>query len=127
MLLGGVLGQPLAVQAVRVVLAVVWITFGLVYKILDLVPRHRAIVARVTGRAQARVTTVTIGVAEVLMGAWILTGRSAWLCMLLQTMAIAAMNFLELRRARDLLLAPVPMVVGNAVLLAAGWWAALRP
>jgi hypothetical protein len=31
----------------------------------------------------------------------------------------------ELRRARDLLLAPIPMLLANAVLLALAWYAAL--
>jgi hypothetical protein len=114
------------VVAVRIATASVWLAFGLLFKLLGLVPRHRAIVAAVVGEAAAGPLTFAVGAAEVLLAAWVLSGWRPRLCMSAQTVALAAMNALELLAARDLLLAPIPMLLGNAALLGAGWWAALQ-
>lgn len=114
------------VAALRVGTAAVWLVFGLVFKVLDVVPRHRLIVASVLGAGVAGPLTVAIGVAEAGMGLWILSGIRPRLCAAAQTIAIVSMNTLELSLAKDLLLAPVPMVCANAAFLAAGWYCALR-
>jgi hypothetical protein len=117
---------PPSVLAVRVGLASVWLAFGLYAKLLGLLPRHRAIVAAVVGDAAASPVTLLVGCAETALALWILTGYRPRLAMAAQTAAVLSMNVLELLFAHDLLLAPLPMVAGNAVLLAAGWWAATR-
>jgi hypothetical protein len=114
------------VAALRIGTAAVWLVFGVVFKVLDLVPRHRLIVATVLGAAVAGPVTVAIGAAEAAMGLWILSGIRPRLCAAAQTVAIVSMNALELSLAKDLLLAPVPMVCANAVFLAAGWFCALE-
>ena len=64
----------------------------------------------------------------VALGAWILSARLPRTCAAAQTLGILAMNSLEIAFARGLLLAPWPMVLGNAVFLALGWYLALaRP
>jgi hypothetical protein len=107
--------------------AAVWFVFGLCFKVLDLVPRHERIVAAVLGPDLARPLTVAVGVGEVMLGLWILARVWPRTCALVQTLAIAAMNALELAFAHDLLLAPVPMVVANVGFLAIGWYLALAP
>jgi hypothetical protein len=114
------------VVALRIGTAAVWLVFGVVFKVLDLVPRHRLIVATVLGAAVAGPVTVAIGAAEAAMGLWILSGIRPRLCAAAQTVAIVSMNALELGLAKDLLLAPVPMVCANAAFLAAGWFCALN-
>jgi uncharacterized membrane protein YphA (DoxX/SURF4 family) len=109
----------------RIAVASVWIVFGLGFKVLRLVPRHERIVARILGEAVAPVLTRLIGVGELAIGIWMLTGRFSAACAAVQTALVVTMNAIELTRARDLLLAPLPMVVGNAALLAASWYAAL--
>jgi hypothetical protein len=105
-------------------LAAVWLTSGLGAKLLGLVPRHQAIVARFFGDTYALPMTKLIGVAEVVMALWILSGRERKLCAVMQALAVVAMNGLELWGARDLLLFPRLMPVANAVLLlVAFWWA----
>lgn len=111
----------------RLVVALVWIVFGVGYKLLRLVPRHERIVARILGERVAPVLTRLIGLGEAFVGLWMLSGLYAPACALLQTVLVVTMNAIELRRARDLLLAPVPMVVGNTILLALAWFAALAP
>lgn len=109
----------------RVLLASVWLAFGLLAKILNLVSRHRSIVARIVGEDSAAVLTPAIGVFEVLLAFWILSGIGKRACAAAQTLAILSMNTCELLWARDLLLAPIPMVGLNVLFLSAAWFVAL--
>lgn len=85
-------------------IAAVWLANGLFCKVLNLVPRHREIVARILGDEYASTLTPLIGVAEVLMVIWILSGvKSGWNA-LAQILIIAMMNLLEFLLAPDLLL-----------------------
>ena len=84
--------------------AIVWVANGLVCKVLDLVPRHRAIVARILGPAHAVLITRAIGVAEMFMSIWILSGIAGRINAVTQIVIIATMNVLEFFLARDLLL-----------------------
>jgi len=110
----------------RVALAAVWIVFGLVFKVAGLVPRHRLIVAAAVGEAAAGPVTLVVGCAEAVLGLWVLSGVRPRTCAAAQTLAIVGMNSVELAVARDLLLAPVPMLCANAVLLGVAWWLALN-
>lgn len=84
------------------------------------------IVAAVIGDELAGPVTILIGVGEVAIAVWILSGKSPRQCMLVQTVLILVMNTLEITMARHLLLAPIPMVLANTVLLAVGWYCALK-
>lgn len=114
------------VTGLRIATAAVWLVFGVGFKMLGLVPRHRIIVAAVVGEAASGPLTFLVGAAEAAMGLWILSGIRPRLCAAAQTVAIVSMNVLELALARDLLLAPIPMVVTNAAFLSVGWYCALR-
>lgn len=85
-------------------IAAVWLINGLVCKVLNLVPRHQQIVARVIGAAHAGVLTRLIGAAEIAMGIWILSGIKPRLNAITQAVIIASMNTLEFLLAPDLLL-----------------------
>ncbi len=85
-------------------IAIVWISNGLFCKVLNLVPRHQEIVARILANDQARLWTLLIGFAEVGMAVWILSGIMTRLNVLTQIMIIAIMNVLEFILAPDLLL-----------------------
>lgn len=85
-------------------IAGVWFVNGLLCKILDLVPRHGQIVARILGPENARVLTVAIGVSEVLMAIWVLSGIKPRLNAIVQMLIIATMNTLEFILVPDLLL-----------------------
>jgi len=111
---------------VRWSIASVWLVFGLGAKVLGLVPRHRKIVARVLGDDLARPATVAVGLGETALGLWVLSARHPRLAAATQTAAIAAMNTLELRRARRHLLAPRSMVLANTAFLTLVWAHALR-
>ena len=85
-------------------IAAVWIANGLFCKVLNLVPRHRQIVARIIGTEHATVLTKAIGCAEIAMALWILSGFRSRLNAITQVLVIATMNTLEFILAPDLLL-----------------------
>jgi hypothetical protein len=85
-------------------IAAVWLVNGLVCKVLDIVPRHRQIVARILGKQHSLFLTRAIGFAEILMTVWILSGVAPRLNAIIQIVVIASMNLLEYFLARDLLL-----------------------
>ena len=85
-------------------IALVWLANGLLCKVLELLPRHAAIVARILGPAHAGLLTRLIGLGEIGMGIWVLSGiRPRW-CAGVQLALILSMNTLEAVLAPDLLL-----------------------
>jgi hypothetical protein len=109
----------------RLGVALVWLVFGLLFKAVGAVPRHRRIVARVVGQARSGGVLWIVALAEIGIGVWMLVGRLLVVCAAAQTAMIVTMNVLEIRHARDLLLSPWGMVCANAVFLAIGWYVAL--
>lgn len=85
-------------------IATVWIINGLFCKVLNFVPRHEEIVARILGGDYSRLLTILIGCSEVVMAVWILTGINSRFNALAQITIIGAMNILEFIIAPDLLL-----------------------
>lgn len=85
-------------------IAAVWLINGFFCKVLNLVPRHEMIVARILGGHYARELTVVIGIMEIAMGIWIITGIKSRLNTVVQIVVIAAMNIIEFFLAPDLLL-----------------------
>lgn len=107
-------------------IAAVWITFGLYFKLLNQVPRHREIVSRILTPRFAHLTPL-IGLAEILLGLWALTRQHKIPCAITMTLAILTMNTLELTKAKDLLLAPKTMLAANLLFLTLIWLWALTP
>jgi hypothetical protein len=122
---GPLLGEGVAWRSpwtwVRLGVAAVWILFGLIFKVLGAVPRHREIVARVLGERWAGPVTRLVGLGECAVGVWMASGWHVGACVAAQTLAIASMNSLELLKARELLLSARWMLLANAGLLGAGW------
>lgn len=85
-------------------IALVWLINGLLCKILNLVPRHQQIVERILGEPHARLLTILIGIAEIMMVVWILSRWKSRLCAITQIVVIGVMNIIELILAKDLLL-----------------------
>lgn len=88
----------------RYAIAAVWLVNGLLCKVLHLVPRHEAIVARILGPEYAAPFTRIIGLAEIGMGIWVLSGRWLKLNVATQIALVISMNVLEFFLASDLLL-----------------------
>jgi len=87
-------------------IATVWIANGLFCKVLNLVPRHEEIVQTITNvdRPSAYFLTFIIGISEVIMAIWILSGYKTKLNAIIQIGVVATMNTLELILVPDLLL-----------------------
>jgi hypothetical protein len=88
----------------RIVIAMVWLINGLICKILGVVPRHERIVAGILGEDYAFKITKLIGVAEVMMVIWILSGSWKRFCAVVQIAIVAAMNIIEFALVPELLL-----------------------
>ena len=88
----------------KVFFASVWIVNGLFCKILDAVPRHRAIVSRILGPDHALEWTRAIGVGEILFALWILSGIRWRASVVAQIVLVGLMNVIEFILAPDLLL-----------------------
>lgn len=88
----------------RIIIALVWLINGLFCKVLNLVPRHQAIVAEILGKDYAALATKTIGVLETGMCIWVLSRiRSRW-CAIVQIVVVAVMNIIEFFLVPHLLL-----------------------
>jgi hypothetical protein len=91
-------------QMLIIIIATVWFVNGLVCKLLNIVPRHQEIVARILGDEHAAWLTRTIGALEIAMGFWIVSGIYRKLNVALQVIVVVTMNVLETILAPDLLL-----------------------
>ena len=85
-------------------IALVWIANGLFCKVFNLVPRHEQIVSRILGNSYSRMFTLFIGLSEIGMAIWILSGIKSRLNAIVQIFIIAIMNVMEYFLAADLLL-----------------------
>lgn len=85
-------------------IAAVWLINGLYCKVLSGVPRHEQIVARILGSEYAHILTVLIGLAEIAMCIWVLSGYKSRINALTQMLLVVTMNIIEFFLAPDLLL-----------------------
>lgn len=77
---------------------------GLGCKVLGWEPRHEEIVARILGEDFAPTLIILIGLSEVGMALWIISGLYPRICAWLQVGLVAVMNVMEITLTRDLLL-----------------------
>jgi uncharacterized membrane protein YphA (DoxX/SURF4 family) len=104
----------------------VWLFHGFYSKILGGIPRHEMIVERILGTAIAPTATLFIGLGEIVLGLWALSGRLPRTCATAQTLAILTMNTLEILLAQDLLISATGMLTLNALFLTIVWFAAIH-
>ncbi len=109
------------------IIASVWVFHGLYSKLLDGIPRHAQIVARILGEDISHLVTIAVGISEILLGLWAWSGRYRTANATVQTVAIISMNTLEITFARDLLISAPGMLALNLVFLSVVWWWALSP
>jgi uncharacterized membrane protein YphA (DoxX/SURF4 family) len=101
----------------------IWLLHGLYNKLLGGSARHLAIVQSVPGLEGVtgqRVLTL-VGIGEVAIALWVLSGWRPRVCAATQTAALLSMNVLELTFARDLLLWPAGLIPLNLAFLAVAW------
>jgi hypothetical protein len=86
------------------IISLVWLINGLICKILNVIPRHEQIVSEILGNAHSSILTKGIGVLEVLMAVWIISGIKSKICSVFQMVVVGAMNIIEFAAVPDLLL-----------------------
>lgn len=89
---------------VRLFFALVWLVNGLLFKLLDWVPRHREIVARLFGEEWSVTIIRAIGTGELFIALWILSGIQSRLSAVFQIALVLTMNVIEFWLTPDLLL-----------------------
>ena len=85
-------------------IATVWIVNGLFCKVLNVVPRHEQIVARILGDDYSRFLTVLIGLSEIAMAIWVISKFKSRFNAITQIIIVGIMNVLEFILVPDLLL-----------------------
>ena len=111
---------------IRVALAAVWLYEGLWCKLLGRVPHQEEVVAAhpLFGPRSAGLVLKAIGVVEVGLAVWVLSGVAPWLAALAQTALLVGMNANGLLFARHIIPDPGGMVVKNFALIVLMWVAA---
>ena len=85
-------------------IASVWLINGLFCKVLNLVPRHQEIVGSILGIEFAQPLTILIGISEICMAIWFLSGIKSRFNAIAQISIVGLMNILEFILVPDLLL-----------------------
>ena len=98
------MSTKLRYRVLTYLIAAVWGINGLICKLLNLVPRHEQIVAAILGEEFSRPLTLLIGISEMLMAVWILSGFRTRLNAIAQITLVAIMNILEFILVPELLL-----------------------
>jgi len=98
------MGKYFIQNSLKVFIGTAWMVNGLFCKVLNFVPRHQQIVARILGNEHAGLLTKLIGFSEIFMALWIYSGVKTKRNAILQITVIATMNILEFILAPDLLL-----------------------
>jgi hypothetical protein len=91
-------------QILTFLIATVWLINGLLCKVLNVVPRHQEIVTSILRQDDSRLLTMLIGVSEIVMATWILSGLWTRLNTIIQILVIGTMNALEFYLVPNLLL-----------------------
>ncbi|MEM8887697.1 MAG: DoxX-like family protein [Bacteroidota bacterium] len=98
------MNKTLAYKLLKYSIAGVWLINGLYCKVLNQVPRHREIVGEILGEDFAAPLTILIGISEIIMTIWVLSGFKSRLNTLIQIVLVAVMNVMEFVLVPDLLL-----------------------
>ncbi len=85
-------------------IATIWLANGLLCKVLNFVQRHEQIVAEILGAAYSRPLTLLIGLSEIVMAIWIISGIKTRLNAIAQIVIIGTMNTLEFILVPEILL-----------------------
>ena len=87
-----------------ILISLTWLLNGLFCKVLNFVPRHQRIVARILVDDYSTTLTILIGLLEVVMAIWVVFKFKSRLNSIIQIFLVMTMNILEFIFAPDLLL-----------------------
>ena len=116
-------------QLGRIAVAIVWLYEGLVCKLVGPSGRQLEVVAAVPGATGSRAVAVlrSIGVVEVALGLWVLSGGLPIAAAAAQTALLAGMNGAGVLFSRKHIADPGGMLVKNAAFLVLAWIVAGSP
>jgi hypothetical protein len=114
---------------IRIAVAAVWVYEGLWCKLLGGDPNQRKVVEAVPhwGPRIGVPFLMALGVVELSLGAWALSGIAPFASALAQTILLVSLNANGLLWSRHLIHDPAGMVVKNAAFLVLAWVAASLP
>ena len=114
---------------IHVAVSCVWLYEGLWCKLLNGEPRQVQVVEAVPryGPRVGLVFLKLLGIIEVGLALWILSGVAPLVCALVQTVLLIALNACGLLWARHIIHDPAGMVVKNFAFLVLAWVAASLP
>ena len=107
-------------------MAGVWLYHGLWCKVLGRCEEQLRVLEDLPGmpRRAARPALVALGLAEVALAAWVISGRRARDAAVAETGLLALMNGGGFAFSRRHIAAPKALLAENLAFLAAVWWAA---
>jgi uncharacterized membrane protein YphA (DoxX/SURF4 family) len=113
----------------RAAVAAVWLYEGLWCKILGRAPLQAKVVEVVpmVGQQRARLFLKVLGVVEMLLAVWVISGITPGLCAIVQTVLLVSLNVNGLLWARDIIHDPAGMVVKNLAFLILAWVCGAMP
>jgi uncharacterized membrane protein YphA (DoxX/SURF4 family) len=122
-------GELPPIWVIRAAVAAVWIYEGLWCKLLHGQPHELEVVEAVPrfGPKVGARFLQALGVVEVALGAWVLSGIAPRACAITQTVLLVTLNANGLLWARHLIHDPAGMVVKNIAFLALAWVASGWP
>lgn len=108
---------------IRVSVAAVWLYEGLWCKLLGRVQSQVEVVTAVPrlGPRFGRAFLKALGVVEVALAVWVMSGIAPRTCAIVQTALLVVLNANGLVWARDIIHEPLGMVVKNAAFLVLVW------
>ncbi len=114
---------------IRVAVAAVWLYEGLWCKLLGRDPNQLTVVEAVPrlGPKVGALFLKALGVVEVALGLWALSGLLPWWCALAQTVLLATLNANGILWARRFIHDPAGMLVKNFAFLVLAWVSASLP
>lgn len=117
-----VLSMP-ALWLIRLSIALVWLYEGLWCKLLGRLPSQLAIVEEVPRFSAGFASNLLrlLGLAEVLLAVWVLSGIAAPICAVAQVVFLVVLNCNGLLWARKLIHDPAGMVIKNIAFLLLVW------
>jgi uncharacterized membrane protein YphA (DoxX/SURF4 family) len=117
------------IWVIRAAVAAVWLYEGLWCKLLRGQPHELEVVEAVPyfGPLIGAQFLMALGVAEVVLGAWVLSGVEPWWCALTQTVLLITLNANGLIWSRHIIHDPAGMVVKNSAFLVLVWVAGGLP
>jgi len=108
---------------IRIAIALVWLYEGLWCKLFERMPHQVDVVAAhpLFDARSARWVLRVIGVVEVALALWVVSGVAPWLAALAQTVLLVGMNANGLLFSRQHIPDPGGMVVKNFALIVLMW------